>query len=352
MSNQREHGAAAHVVTEVHHNAIGGMRARRDSGVRFPKPDVGEISLRRAQLIESDMAGLDLSGADFNGADLSGANLVGARLIGANLRGACLHGALLEDAELMGADLSGADLSDCRAPRAGFGKAKLEGAVFFNANLSGATFTGANLKDADLRVADLRGARLVGAELDGACLENVIGNGVDLTDCSVAVASFRGADLREARFRGIEGYHSADWVGTDIRNVDFAGAMLLRRHALDENYLAEFRAQSKVHEWIYKAWWLSSDCGRSFARWACWTILVAVVYAGLYALVHIDYGDHETFLSPLYFSIVTFTTLGYGDVLPATSAAQIMVLSEVVLGYMALGGLVSIMGNKLARRAD
>jgi len=350
--SSQDHIGAVHLVTQVHHDALGSLRAQRDSGVRFPKPAQGEVSLRRAALHNSDMAGLDLSGADFNGADLAGANLQGTRLIGADLRGACLHGAILEDAELMGADLTGADLSDCRASRAGFGKAKLVGATFFNAHLGGSSFTGSDLTDADFRVADLRGARMVGADLRGACLETVVANGLDLTDCSVAGASFRNADLREARFRGIKGYNTADWVGADIRNVDFAGAMLLRRHVLDENYLDEFRNQSTVHEWIYQAWHLSSDCGRSISRWACWTVLVAVIYAGLFALVNIYYGAHETFLSPLYFSVVTFTTLGYGDVLPASAPAQMLVLSEVTLGYLALGGVLSLMANKFGRRAD
>ncbi len=352
MSRRSDTSPAAFRSTEMHPDALGSLREARDSGVRFPKIGPGVQSLARAVLAGADMAGLDLSGADLSGSDLSGANLAGSRLIGADLRGATLHGANLEDAEFMSADLREADLSDCRAARAGFGKARLAGATMFGAQLANATFTGAGLKGADLRVADLRGARMVGAELEGGCFENVVATGADLTDCSVAGASFKGSDFREARFRGIEGYRTANWIGCDIRNVDFAGAMLLRRHVLDENYLDEFRRQSPVHEWVYRAWWLSSDCGRSLARWGAWTALVAVVYGALFALVAIDYGDHETILSPLYFSIVTFTTLGYGDVLPASAPAQVLVLSEVVCGYLALGGLLSIMANKLARRAD
>ena len=252
----------------------------------------------------------------------------------------------------MGADLEGADLSDIGAPRAGFGKANLHKTVFFNANLGSATFTGTNLSEADLRVAAIRGCRFVGATLHGAIFEGVNARGADFTEASVDGASFHNADLREARVRGLEGYRSADWVGADVRNVDFCGAWLLRRHVLDENFLDEFRKQGPVQEWVYRLWWVTSDCGRSIARWGAWTALVAVLYGGLYGFVGIDYGAHETWLSPLYFSIVTFTTLGYGDVLPATTPAQLMVLSEVVLGYMALGGLLSIMANKLARRAD
>jgi len=45
-------------------------------------------------------------------------------------------------------------------------------------------------------------------------------------------------------------YQRAGWVGADIRQADFCGAWLLRRHVLDENYLDEFRKQSPSHEWV------------------------------------------------------------------------------------------------------
>jgi hypothetical protein len=53
----------------------------------------------------------------------------------------------------------------------------------------------------------------------------------------------------------------------------------------------------------------------------------------------------------MYYSVVTFTTLGFGDIKPVTEIAAMVVMLEVVLGYVMLGGLISILANKLARRA-
>ena len=75
-------------------------------------------------------------------------------------------------------------------------------------------------------------------------------------------------------------------------------------------------------------------------------------YALLYTFVDIDYGERKTWLSPFYYSIVTLTTLGYGDVKPASTWGQVVAMIEVVSGYMMLGGLLSIFNNKIARRAD
>jgi tetratricopeptide (TPR) repeat protein len=51
----------------------------------------------------------------------------------------------------------------------------------------------------------------------------------------------------------------------------------------------------------------------------------------------------------LYFSIVTFSTLGYGDILPRTSTGQLFIIFEVVIGYFMLGALVAIIIRKIAR---
>jgi voltage-gated potassium channel Kch len=50
--------------------------------------------------------------------------------------------------------------------------------------------------------------------------------------------------------------------------------------------------------------------------------------------------------------LVTLTTLGYGDVVPTSLAAQMLAVLEALLGYVGLGGLLSILANKMARRAD
>ena len=149
----------------------------------------------------------------------------------------------------------------------------------------------------------------------------------------------------------LSGADPAD-IGADVREIDFTGAHLCRRFILDQNYLAEFRSKSRANLWLYWTWWLTSDCGRSILRWALCTGVLVMAFAGLYMLVDVDYGPHETVLSPFYFSVVTLTTLGFGDVLPTSIGAQLITMTEVAIGYMALGGLLSIFSNKMARRAE
>ncbi|RME23141.1 MAG: two pore domain potassium channel family protein, partial [Deltaproteobacteria bacterium] len=72
----------------------------------------------------------------------------------------------------------------------------------------------------------------------------------------------------------------------------------------------------------------------------------------LYKLAGVDFGGASGPFSPFYFSIVTLTTLGYGDIHPQSTAGQVLASAEALLGYVGLGGLLSILANKLARRAE
>ncbi len=308
--------------------------------------------LRGLRLIGEDFSGLDLSGFDLSGADLSRANLAGAKLVGAKLEGTVLFEADLSEAELFTANLAGANLSACRAQNAGLESVDLTDATLFDADLRRAALSGACLTGADLRAAKLVGARLRGTDLRRADLTRTVLREADLEASDVADAAFVDADLREARIRGLKGFGRANWIGCDVFGVNFSGSYMLRRTVADQNYLHEFRNKSPLNAVIYWLWWATSDCGRSFLRWGSWIVFLALAFAGLFEFVAIDYGDHRTSLSSLYYSVVTLTTLGYGDVVPASSWAQLLAMLEVVLGYVMLGGLLSIFANKMARRAE
>jgi hypothetical protein len=260
--------------------------------------------------------------------------------------------ATLNEAQLLGADLTGADLTNANAFSVMFGRSDLTDAVLFNATLNDATLSHANLTGADLRTANLEGARLREATLVRADFSRARMNGADLTQADVDHAVFRDTDLSRSRVKAVTGYSTADWIGIDILDADFAGAYMVRRTIMDQNYLYEFRHKSRLNAVVYQLWSITSDCGRSFARWVFWTAIIAVLFAVAYGFVDIDYGAYETGLSPLYYSVVTMTTLGYGDALPASLGGQVVAMIQVVIGYVMLGGVLSIFATKMGRRAE
>ena len=58
------------------------------------------------------------------------------------------------------------------------------------------------------------------------------------------------------------------------------------------------------------------------------------------------------FIPYVYYSVVTFTTLGYGDVSPQTVAGQIVLIVHISIGYLGLGALLSILATKFASRGN
>lgn len=318
-----------------------------DGTARCPLED-----LRHAPLSGADLRSVDFSRCDLRHADLRQTRLQHANFGWANLEEANLSHAALEAVVFVGANLSRAVLGECNGARAEFGSANLSGASLMNGTFPDAGFAEANLADADLRAADLTGVSFRHSNLHGASLKRANLTRADLKQAIVSRADFESANLQGARLLGIQKFETASWVGVDLRDTNFTGAYMARRHILDANYLFEFRSRGAFHLWLYRFWWLTSDCGRSLLRWATFVVVVTLLFAAVYDIVDIDFGEHPTPFSPVYFSVVTLTTLGYGDVVPASFAAQCLVVSQAVLGYVGLGGLLAILSNKMARRAE
>ena len=310
------------------------------------------LDLRGIDLSSQKLAGLDLSGYDFRYATMNRVDLSGANLSYAEFGNASLDMAVLDECEFIGANLRYASLNECSARHCGFGGADLSHTSMINAHLSEAVLSRSRLHMADLRASDLTGARLSEADLSHAVFTRACLRDADLKHSDVAQTLFNLADLQRCRMLGIKNFKTADWIGSDIRDMDLRGAYLVRRHISDENYLFEFQSQSRFHKAIYQIWWVTSDCGRSLLRWLVWLVGATLGFAAIYSVVPIDYGDYKTWFSPIYFSFVTLTTLGYGDAVPMSFSAQVIVSLQAVTGYMGLGGLLSILGNKMARRAE
>jgi uncharacterized protein YjbI with pentapeptide repeats len=311
-----------------------------------------KLDLRGINLNSLDLSGLDLSGYDLSFARMNQVNLTKTNLSYTTLCQASMNKAILDECEFIGADLSYARLNECSAKMCGFGGARLFHVSMINADLSDAVLSRSTLALADLRASNLSRARLSEADLSEAVFTRAVLVKSDLKNSNVAGTNFSLADMQGCRLLGIRNFKTADWIGTDIRGLDLRGAYLVRRHIADENYLYEFQSQSRLNRVLYQVWWVTSDCGRSLSRWFIWLLAATLGFAAVYTQVSIDYGAHETWFSPIYFSFVTLTTLGYGDAVPASLAAQIFVSLQAITGYIGLGGLLSILGNKMARRAE
>jgi hypothetical protein len=306
-----------------------------------------------------DFAGVDLSDIDLGGRNLSGNNFTGADFFEGKL-----SSANLKHAKLIKSDFSGADLSS-----AGLYKAQLSAATMTAANLEGADLAEASLSSADLRGANLVGADLTGVDLRNANLENADLRDACLTRANIAGASFRTARLEGANVTGIAygGFKEMRGRYLGIRGLDSVyGNALFVRDAKDQDYIDTLEESiaslpegfSKTTEvLLFKAWGLF-DHGRSLLKVGVYAFVLATLYGIIYSFDMwlgwgmMDYSNSaQSWFTPFYYSMVTYTTLGYGDVTAENVYGEMLVISEVVLGYFTLGLLLSIIANTIARRS-
>lgn len=80
------------------------------------------------------------------------------------------------------------------------------------------------------------------------------------------------------------------------------------------------------------------------------TLIIVILYAGYYALFNLIGGkDWEAFdfNKAIYFSVVTFTTLGYGDYAPINDVGRYIVSSQAIIGTLHMVTFVSLWLSKL-----
>lgn len=301
-------------------------------------------------LLEAHLEGADLRGAHMRGAKLLGAHLEEALLNNAHLEGADIRGAHMQGCNLREAHLEGANLSGAHLEKAHLTLAHLEEALLYGAHLEGANLAGAHLEEAILKDAHLEGASLWKTHLEGADLCKAHLEGANVLHTHLEGADLSEADLRDANVSGVIWDRNMKCRSANVETC--YGSQRFKREVQDMDFLNEFQERNPKTYWI---WLLFADCGRSLSRWGLWCLFLSLAFARLIFHMGTDHFDASpidfTGFSSIYYSVVTFTSFGFGDITPRTDEGALVLMVEAILGYIMLGGLIAIFANKLARRS-
>lgn len=118
----------------------------------------------------------------------------------------------------------------------------------------------------------------------------------------------------------------------------------------------------------YSLWKYSCSYGTSLIRWFATSAIIIIIFGALYYQYNftitssaslnqflqdikpsIKISTVDNWFSSYYYSVVTFATLGYGDITPNDLSGQIFSVIEVLTGYIMLGGLLSVFSKKIVR---
>ena len=291
-------------------------------GAHLEGADLSSSHLKRTNLLKAHLEEAKLSDAHLEGAYLEDARLEGAYLIYSHLEKAVLMNAHLERADLMGAHLEEAYLEGASLEGAKLSDAHLEGANLLRANLRGATLQEASLRQVNLRYCDLRGAEtnLIKADLEGA----------QLYACNLSQASIEGINWGSKYIVGEEQefeketkkdrkYELLKEAASVYRNLKNWHAEQGMYNIAGEFFFREMTVRRKLLKWwpnpFPRAWskFISHICGYGERplRAIGWAASVIFGLALIYFIIGSTW-EWSAFWNALYFSAVSFTTLGYG----------------------------------------
>lgn len=242
----------------------------------------------------------------------------------------------------------------------------LDGIDLSNQTLHGIDLTNTSLRGANLFRTDLSKANLIGSSLKGAYLSASDLSGALLEDI----------DLRSIRARGVAVDGQTLFFNckvdnqTDLTGVGLANARIdpTLRSRLEYNIRKigwnTWYSEGSIFDKVWKRiivqpFWIMSDYGFSTSRLIKSFFLLAFIFALIYYIAGIIFYpgiienlfvvDGEPLdvrivpLRAIYFSIVTMTTLGFGDIYTTSSSVlgHILLIMQVLTGYLLLGALIT-----------
>lgn len=290
----------------------------------------------------------------------------------------------LEGANLQFANLNNADLSKANLKKAELLLTKLKGANLSNADLSEAILHSTDMEKTNLWNTLFKDADCLGASMNHAYFWNAI-----IEDAKDLEWKFIGRVGEEEKDFGA--WWIAEWIYLKLKNhfhqqgrygdeseayyreklvaKHFAFWDALRWHEL---YGLNWK-EDKPSFWVYlrervssffrwHSFWIFHAFTGFGERW-WWTVLWALGFVALFGFIYwggsqlgwFQFGfkpemmPHINFFTYIYLSVVTFATLGFGDITPLCWQAQIPVIIEVILGYVFLGLIVTIIARRFGR---
>lgn len=368
------------------------------SGAYLAKANLQGADLSHVQYIGGDLIGADLRGANLAGATLEAIDASKADFSNASLRSSHLNQCYFEKARFDETDLADSQLQDCN-----FAQSHLDHANLARSQATECSFTECHLNDANLAGtkalecefdrAHLKGAILVRGDytqssFDDVHLQGSFLNGARFAQCSLEGADLRNSKVREADFTGARLFQTtlnganmefarleAVWTYDREPEPEFPKAMDLYRNL--KNTLRDNGAHSRASRYSYLESVMQRRQFRKQERWGMWVLFLLadavcgygehiekilatalaliLIYAAAY---HVGEGVVNRTLSEdadqdlgfrehLYFSVTTFTTLGYGDYSPAQGPYQILAVSEAILGVVLMAFLVVTLTRKI-----
>ena len=234
-------------------------------------------------------------------------------------------------------------------------RASLRHAHLYRVDFSGSRLLKANLANANLHRVDLAGCNLLGVNLKNTLLENV----------RWGERLFQEQQAQEHPEQAIELYQEAEETARNIRRhcenqgmMSVAGHFYYQERVFHRRQMPRFSSR-RLLSWLVD---ITSGYGESPLRVVAFSLALILSCSVVYLFSGLSSGgtvlkfdpnlsfatNWSYWLDCLYFSVVTFTTLGYGDLTP-TGLSRIIAACEAFTGSFSLALFVVLFVRKMIR---
>jgi hypothetical protein len=275
-------------------------------------------------------------------------------------------GRIGNEVDLIGIDLSGINLSNCRLVNLCFHNANFDNANLFQLELIHTAFSNVSFRHA--RLASIRvkdGSFFNGADFTNACVFgiNPLGDGCLTEPFQInEVSYFYLARLTLQRFFRFDSKHMVSQQPsqyTGFANNSTNEMTLPSTKSLREYIIWYQRTFAKIDRLpslsireglVFSLSVLFTKHWTSFSALVITAFLSNLFFAGLYLAFASHFtGANVDLFSLFYKSILVFTSFGLESLEPLTYFGKLIVLSEIVSGYITLALFVYLMSKKIDR---
>ena len=259
---------------------------------------------------------------------------------------------------LIHANLEKINLVDAKMEQANLSRANLRNASMYGINLNGANLFKADFENANLNNADLRNCNLLGANLSNTKLKNVNwGKDYKVINEIEAEKAYDNGDIETAKekykeaediYRAIKISMQSQTLGTETGEF-FIREMVSRRKQFDK--FSGARIGSKIIQ-------ITTGYGEKLGNIAFTIIGIIIACMFLYGIEGVSYQDKilgffsddfsllSTIGNLFYFSVVVYSTVGFGEMVPIGPIGKSVMIFEGIIGGLILAILIIALYKK------
>jgi uncharacterized protein YjbI with pentapeptide repeats len=284
---------------------------------------------------------------------------------------------VLHDSDLIRVNLKNADLTQADFKNSNFSYSDISNANLIGCNLENCDLTGVNFENSDLTRSSLKRARLWHADLSSANITEADIIEADLWKCQMYLARLWHTELKGVKSLTKQNFSKKTWGFLTSEKIDERGVLsaeesyrTLKQYFIDsgryrEASWASFKEKTMEKLWLRKnknltyipmaLMGLLSGYGekpnRVILSSAAIIFIYSIIYYYLNAVATLSAVNKSSIWDYIYYSIVTFTTLGYGDLVPkAHTGYRLLAGSEAFIGAFMIGLFVFTLSRKYSAR--